>query len=274
MADNGAPAVTVAAALGMRRPIVARGILVGERIATHRFERQEALARMPLAIALREGGLAVMFRYGVVVLMNVGPDAEAALLERLKPLVSDPFEPRESDELGINVAPQADDQIDVNGGIVLKELTVERLQLVADVLAKSLVLGHYEVRIARGFDQVEPLAESLRRRGRIGIGFTPLLRQIGTALLVQQTMVGRVETAEKPELLWDHPELERLYARLAEEYELRERSRALDHKQEIILRASQTLLGVVQERSSTRLEWYIVILIVAELAVGIFSLLR
>jgi hypothetical protein len=26
--------------------------------------------------------------------------------------------------------------------------------------------------------------------------------------LIQQKMVGRVETGEKPELLWEHPELE------------------------------------------------------------------
>jgi len=204
--------------------------------------------------------------------MNVSQKAEAALLDRLAPLVGDPFEPRESDEVRIDLRAEADDQIDVNGCIVLKELTLERLQLIADVLAKSLILGHYETRIALGFDRVEPMAELLRRRGRIGIAGAPLLRQIGNALLVQQKMVGRVETVEKPDLLWDHPELERFYGRLAEEYELRERSRALDHKQEVILRTSETLLGLVQERGSMRLEWYVILLIVAELLVAVYSI--
>jgi required for meiotic nuclear division protein 1 len=99
-----------------------------------------------------------------------------------------------------------------------------------------------------------------------------LLRQIGNALLVQHKMVGRVETGEKPDLLWDHPELERLYARLAEEYELRDRARALDHKQDVILRTTETMLGLVQERSIMRVEWYVVILIVAELVVMLYSL--
>ena len=82
---------------------------------------------------------------------------------------------------------------------------------------------------------------------------------------MQQKMVGRVETGEKPELLWDHPELERLYVRLAEEYELRDRDRALDRKLDVISRTVETLLGLVQTRSSLRVEWYIVLLIVAEL---------
>jgi required for meiotic nuclear division protein 1 len=274
MAEASGPAVTLAASLGMQRPIVMRALLLGERLATHRFERQEALARTPLTIGVREGGLAILFRYGVIVLMNVRQEAEAALLGRLASVVSDPFEPRESDEARIDVRADADDQIDVNGMIVLKELTLERLQLVADVLAKGLMLSHYESRIATGFDRIEPMAESLRRRGRIGIAVTPLLRQIGNALLVQHKMVGRVETGEKPDLLWDHAELERFYARLAEEYELRERSRALDHKQDIILRTSEILLGLVQERGNTRLEWYVLILILAELAVAIYSIGR
>jgi len=274
MPDSNPAPVTLAAALGTERPIGARALLLGERIATHRFDRQEALARLPLAIAVREGGVAVLFRYGVIVLMNVKPAAEAALLERLAPLIDEPLQPRESDEIRINVSAETDDQFDAGGIICLKELTIERVQLVADVLAKGLMLSHYEARIAIGFDRVEPMAQSLRRGGRISIRVAPLLRQIGNALLVQHTMVGRVETVEKPDLLWDHPELERLYARLAEEYELRERTRALDHKQDVILRTSETLLGLVQERSNTRLEWYVVILIVAELAVAIYSIWR
>ena len=36
-------------------------------------------------------------------------------------------------------------------------------------------------------------------------------------------MVGRVAVAEKPELLWDRPDLEGLYIRLEDEFEIKER---------------------------------------------------
>ena len=36
-------------------------------------------------------------------------------------------------------------------------------------------------------------------------------------------LIGRVEIEDKPDILWDQPELERLYARLEDEYELHER---------------------------------------------------
>lgn len=100
-----------------------------------------------------------------------------------------------------------------SGNIVLRERTIERLQLGADVLAKNLVLAHYETRIAAIFDRIEPLAATLRKRAGPARG-RELLQHIGNVLAMQHKMVGRVETGEKPELLWEHPELERLYMRL------------------------------------------------------------
>ena len=67
--------------------------------------------------------------------------------------------------------------------------------------------------------------------------------------------------------------LERLYVRLAEEYELRDRDRALDRKLDVISRTVETLLGLVQTRSSLRVEWYIVLLIVAELLLTTYPLI-
>lgn len=259
--------------LGLVAPIAARGLLLGDRLDTRGLEHRETLGLAPLVARVDEGGIVVMFRYGVVVLFNVAPAAERALIERLKPLVTDPFDPSESEETRVTVGPGSEDQADVSGTISLKEITVERLQLIADILAKSLVLAHYETSIAFAFDRIEPLAETLGRSGRAGSEGRVLLRQIGNVLLVQHKMVGRVGTGEKPDLLWDHPELERLYARLAEEYELRERDRALDRKLDLISRTVETLLDLVQQRSSMRLEWYVVLLIIAEIVISILPAL-
>lgn len=254
------------------QPILARAVLLAERLDTHRFEQQDALGRGPLVIHVREGGVAALFRYGVVVTFNVKDDGERALIGRLEPLLTNPHKTRETEETRLTVRSGSDDQIELDGAIALKEIDIERLQLIADVLAKSLMLAHYEARIAATFDHIEPVADTLRRRGRLGIGGRPLLQQIGNALRVQHNLVGRVETAEKPDLLWDHPEFERLHTRLAEEYELRDRDRALDHKQDVILRTSEIMLSVVQQRSAMRVEWYVLLLIVAELIITLYSL--
>ncbi|HJU20121.1 MAG TPA: RMD1 family protein [Stellaceae bacterium] len=250
-----------------------RALLLGDRLDTRALERGNPLGLAPLTIEIAESGVAVLFRYGAVVLFAVETDAADRFVASLAPHVSGAFPAPERDEARIRVRPGADQYVDAAGNILLPAKTTERLQLIADILAKSLVLSRYEAKIAEIFDRIEPLAATLRERGRAGARGKELLRHIGDVLLIQQKMVGRVETAETPELLWEHPELERFYLRLADEYDLRERDRALDRKLDIVARTVETLLGLVQTRSSMRVEWYIVLLIVAELLLTIYPLL-
>jgi required for meiotic nuclear division protein 1 len=267
------PAPDLELPAGTVEVVPVRALLLGERLDTRALERNEPLGVSPLAVDIPEGGVAVVFRYGAVVLFGPATPAMDKFIGSLTPLLTGALPVPERDDLRLLVRPDADQHVDLAGNIFLRGKTTERLQLVADILAKSLVLSHYETRIAEIFDGVEPLAATLREKGRAGAHSKELLRHIGDVLLMQHKMVGRVETSEKPELLWEHPELERLYMRLAEEYELRDRDRALDRKLDIISRTVETLLGLVQTRSSLRVEWYIVLLIVAELLLTTYPLL-
>lgn len=253
---------------------VIRAMLLGERIDTRGLEEPKPMATAPLALKCEPDGIAVVFRYGAVVLFQVSASEERRLIDRLIPRVVEPYEPAEVDELRVAIRPDGEEQMGVDGTLTLRDLSVERAQVVADALAKSLVLAHYETRIAAVFDRIEPLAASLRKRGRPGAQGRFLLRNIGNVLSVQHKMVGRVETGEKPEVLWDHPSLERLYLRLADEYELPERDRGLDRKLEVISRTVETLLDLVTQSRNLRVEWYIVGLIVIELVLSVYSLLK
>jgi uncharacterized Rmd1/YagE family protein len=273
-AERGSGAAPVAEpSAGTAKVVPVRALLLGERLDTRALERGEPLGIAPLTIDIPGGGTAVLFRYGAVVLFGAVTAALDDFVASLRPLVTAALPVAERDDARLLIRPEADQVVDIAGNILLPEKTTERLQVVADILAKGLVLSYYETRIADIFDGIEPLAATLREKGRAGARSKELLRHIGDVLLMQQKMVGRVETGEKPELLWDHPELERLYVRLAEEYELRDRDRALDRKLDIISRTVETLLGLVQTRSSLRVEWYIVLLIVAELLLTTYPLL-
>jgi required for meiotic nuclear division protein 1 len=259
------------AASGETMPVQA--MLLGERLDIRAVDRDAPRPPAPLLVDIPGGGRAVLFRYGAVVLFGTASEAANRFAATLMPNVTAPFAVAERDEASLVIDPKAEQHVDAAGNILVRDGSPERLQLVADILAKSLILAHYEGRMADIFDRIEPLAATLRERGRAGAGGRVLLRHIGDVLLMQQQMVGRVETAETPELLWEHPELERLYMRLADEYELRERDRALDRKLDIVSRTVETLLSLVQTRSSLRVEWYIVVLIVAELLLSLYPLL-
>jgi uncharacterized Rmd1/YagE family protein len=256
---------------GKQQTLPIRAYLLGGRIDTRSFEMDGAISTAPLTLGLN-GGTALLYRYGVVVLVDVAPDVEGKLFADLRARILDPLETVETEQAVIGICPDGEEHVDPSGMIVLREASPERLQLVASALSKSLILAHYEMRIAGAFDRIEPLADQLQREGRVVSRVHELLQQIGYVLKTQQFMVARVEVEEKPEVLWDHSELERLYARLQDEYELRERSHAIERKLTLIHDAVGTLLELIQHKSSLRLEWYVVILILIEIALSAYQL--
>jgi uncharacterized Rmd1/YagE family protein len=254
------------------KSISVRTVLLGLRIDTKNLEQGSVLATSPLTIRAGSRGRVVLFRYGVVVLYDVDPLEEVDFMASLQRLVIEPIDPPEADEIRIHLHPGGEDRIAHSGTIVLSDPTPERLQLLADILGKNAVLDHYERHVALVFDRIDPLAATLQRKGDFGSQGKELLQQIGGVLLTQQRMVGRVEVLEKPEVLWERPSLERFYLRLEDEYELRERSRVLDRKLDLIARTSETLLELMQNRRSMRVEWYIVILILIEILLSIVGM--
>jgi uncharacterized Rmd1/YagE family protein len=264
-------AVSTSAFSGWRRVRV-HALLIGRRIDLRALYRTDSLAVAPLAIPAGEHGIAVVFRYGAVVMFNLQVVEEAAFLVSLKTVVGESLDQPEREEVEIVVEPAADERVDAGGVIHLREVTAERLLVVADVLAKSVILAYHETRVARVFDRIEPVAEALQRPGGGRLAAKQLLHHIGDVLITQHGMVGRVEVTEKSELLWDWPELERLYLRLQEEYELPERDRALTRKLDLIAQTATTALGLLQARRSLRVEWYIVILIIIEILLTLYEM--
>jgi uncharacterized Rmd1/YagE family protein len=73
---------------------------------------------------------------------------------------------------------------------------------------------------------------------------------------------------DKPDVLWDRPDLERLYARIEDEYELKERADALFRKLSVLAETAQVLTDILDTKRSFRLEMIIVILIAVELLIA------
>lgn len=249
----------------------ARAILVGERIDLRAWDKTDVLDTAPLTIAVRGGGIAVLARFGAVVLLGVLPADEAAFLERIRPLVLHPYPAPEIERIETRIDPSVREG--TRGGVIyLESASLEKLQLIADILSKSVVLGLYETRIAHNFDRIEPLATELEQTGRIPGVARDLLKHIGAMLISEHRMVGRAEVSEKPELLWEHPSLEGLFVRLEDEFEIRERHTAIERKLNLITHTASTLLELLHNRHSLRVEWYIVFLIVAEIALSLFAM--
>jgi required for meiotic nuclear division protein 1 len=253
------------------QPLTVHALQIGDRINTAGFEGQ-VLSNTPLAMRVGTSGMAVVFRYGVAVFIGLSAAEEKGFLERLQLRTFGKITPHEEEWAKIEVAKEAEEPIPVGGPIPVREFSLERLLIVADALAKSVVLGRDEREVTNVFDTIEPFARELANFGRTSKNRTDLLKLLGNALLVQHRVSGRVAVGEKPDVLWDRPDLERLYARLEDEYELSERVETLNRKLAVIADTATTLADIIDTKRSLRLEIIVVFLIAFEIVVTAYEI--
>jgi len=246
--------------------------LLGDRIDTTGLESHEVLSTTPLAFRIEGGSFAVFFRYGVVVLFGMTPQQEDEILRSIEGRVIGRLGRHEEELAQIEIASDKDEQITPAGTISLKVLLPEQVLIIADALATNLILAHDERNVSAVFDAIEPLARDLAEHGRTPGGRRTILKHIGNALLVQQRMSGLVAVTEKPDVLWERPDLERFYARLEDEYELRERADLLTRKLTVISDTGRALADIIDTERSLRLERIIIALILLEVIFTVYQM--
>lgn len=250
-----------------------RAILLSDRIDTTNLDPAGVVSNTPLAYRVENDAIVALFRYGVAVFVGLTPEAEEELLRSLASRLVRPVEPREEEIASIVIDPDKDDNILPGGPIRLRNPTPEHLIVIADALSKSVALARDERQVASVFDIVEPLALQLAEQGRTPEGRRALLKHIGNALLVQQRLSGRVAVTEKPDVVWDRPDLDRLYARLEDEYELKERAETLSRKLGVIADTARVMTDIIDTRQALRIEVIIVLLIAFEILFGGYQFL-
>ena len=249
--------------------VTARALLLGDRIDAAGLERADMISANPLAFRAGSSGFVVLYRFGVAVTFALSPLEEEDVIKQVKARLSGPHAHVDDETAVLEVAPEADDRVTPGGAIAIRDLSPDRLLVVADALAKTVSLGRDERAVNAVFDVVEPFTARLSVTGRTPRSRRSMLKLIGQTLLVQHRLSGRVAVGEKPDVLWDRPDLERLYARLEDEYELKERAQTLKRKLDVIAETARALTDIIDANRATRLESLVVVLIMAELMLTI-----
>lgn len=249
-----------------------RALLLGQSLDLKPLEQTDFLAKDPLMVTAGESGCAALFRYGAVVLFGISPLEEVTFITNLKDIISVPFAFPEVENVEIHR--DANNTGIMKGDTILvPEFELKSLQIVANILAKSVILAYYEIKIASAFESIEPFANRLQEARWSKQQVRELLKQLGNALAVEHKMVGRVQVIDKPELLWEYSALDHFYLRLEKEFEIQERQLVLERKLTLVYRTIETSLGLLQHNTNLRVEWYIVILIVVEIFLSLYEMI-
>src|SRR3990167_4080997 len=83
--------------------VQARALLIGQRIDVRALSSTQRLGGGPLAVSVRGGGVAVLFRYGAVVLFDVQPLEQDEFLRKLQPRVQNPATEPESEQITVRI---------------------------------------------------------------------------------------------------------------------------------------------------------------------------
>jgi uncharacterized Rmd1/YagE family protein len=252
--------------------ILARATLLGDRIDAAGLERTDMIATVPLAVRLGPAKFVAIYRFGVAVFAGLSAAEEASFLEEIASRISGKPDPKNEETAVLEIRSDYEDRVPPGGPVQIPDLSSARFLVIADVLAKSVSLARDEGKLGSVFDVIEPFAVQLAQTGRAPWNRRSMLKLIGQALLAQHRISGRVAVEEKPDILWDHPSLGRLYARLEDEYELNERAKAVTQKLNVIVETGQALTDIFDVDRATRLEAAIVVLILAEIALTLFQI--
>src|SRR3954468_2545323 len=88
----------------------ARAFFVADRLNTSGLERGDVLATTPLAFRLNENGVAILFRYGVVVLIGLNALEEEEFLRSLQSRMTRAFARPEEETATIELAAEREDR--------------------------------------------------------------------------------------------------------------------------------------------------------------------
>lgn len=185
-------------------PLIAHARLLGVRIDT-----RDLVGDGAIATHAEGAGPTIVFGFGVVVTIGTGNETFASLDEALRRHVIDPAAVQEHESARIELRADNGDRIGPEGQIELAALSRDRLSLVGIMLARSVLLAHDEVLIGGAFDRIAPLVTDLQN-GRARLRIQSAMRMIGNVLAARHRVTGTAQVNGRTDLLWDHPELDRL----------------------------------------------------------------
>ncbi|MBT2187919.1 RMD1 family protein [Sphingobium sp. H33] len=263
----GTPEVVIAGTLETEGALVATAWLVGGSVRTGPLVEDADFIRVAGV-----GGMVFVFRYGVVVSVQASAQSTQRFDAALAPYIADVADFREAETANLVIRTGSEDRVGPDGQIVLADDSPERLLLVATVLSRSVILARDETLVSEAFERTAPVVSELRQNGRAPLPIRQVMKLVGNVLAARHRVMGMVQVIERPDLLWDHPGLDRLYTRLEAEYELKDRAEILELKFGALGDFADVLLNIVQDKRAFRTEAAIIALIAFELLLNLFEM--
>ena len=215
-------------------------------------------------VKIFNGQYAVLTKFGTVTFWSASVRLRQQFLNEIRPYVKNKKEHYPYDE---------DTKVLIGGStekvtfekVCSAHLNVEKIKIISYALSQSVALERYEDDIESSLSELGAVVDNLKTKGKSLFSEKKLLKQIGRVFSVKQTTVVHLALFDKPESIWESPDLEMLYNRMSSEYDLKIRFDILDKKIDYLSDVSKMMMEFLAEKRNAFLETVIIVLIVIEI---------
>ena len=222
-----------------------------------------------LRYELGGGGEVFLYPFGAAVFHDASPEQREVFLERIQTALPRLTRKVVAESFTALEEPGARTGL-VDGALHLSELGPARVGAVAVVVAQSAAMEYYERIVDDLLSRTNALVTRLEKSGTVPARTGSLHRFIGEAITSRNEVISVLHLLDKPDEVWDDPELDRIYDDLRAEFDLADRYQALETKMRGVQESLELVLDVARDRRMWWLEVSIAVLILVELVLSIW----
>ena len=235
--------------------------------------RSDAISKSSTRLVFQDDERSYFFiyRFGSIIFFNVEAKRRDAIIDKLRELLGHMSDVLISEDFTVELSD--DDTISVGfEGACIDGLFMDRIELLALILAQSTALEYFENRVDDLLGKTADIGHSLQKRGRLQKRESEIKRFMGQCITTKQDLVASLYLLDKPDETWDDHVLDKLYRGAVEMFELHERYKTVDYKLKMIQENLELIAELLQYRHANFLEWAIILLIAVEIVLFVMQL--
>lgn len=216
-----------------------------------------------------------VYGFGAVVLINLPPSfLKRAFTKKARQCCTVEFGEPASEEYAVVIDPTLERDTVEYDAVRVRVFTPERRGIIADILAQSVVIDNSDAQAEKMVQQFSVYTTLLEQRGRLKVSTRTILKLIGKNYGIIELVVARLSLLDRPETVWEDKELEHFFEEMRLMFDLEDRFKALDFKLQLIQSHSSLFLQTIGERRIEVLEIIIVALIVFEIGLFLYDIIK
>lgn len=141
-------------------------------------------------------------------------------------------------------------------------------------LTQSVKMEAFEQKIAQTIQKTRHLPDELAANGKISLSRKKLSQKIGALFAERNSINLHCDILDTPEFFWRRPRYETYYHLASEYMDIKQRLDILNKRLEVIHELYDILSNELKHAHSSRLEWIIILLIVSEVIMHLYSAIK